>query len=371
MHGQPDCLLQSNDETAGVTEHMRHVTGGRSASGHAGLWTALAAGLALSALLIRSKTKAVEAEYAPSGQFMEIDGVRLHYIVRGQGEPLLLIHGNGSSILDLECSGLLDRAAERYQVIAFDRPGFGFSSRPRGRLWTPDAQARLLHKALRKLGVQRPVVAGHSLGTQVALSLALLYPEDVRSLALLSGYYFPSARVDAVVNAPVALPVIGDLLRYTISPWLARLIWPLMARHLLFGPSEVTSSFRAYPAWMSIRPLNLRAEAAEMLIAVVAASQLSKLYGEVEMPVVIMAGTDDRFVDTERNSVRLHRELSHSDLILTPGAGHMVHHIAPDEVMEAIDAAAAAPGRRDELTATPARAVAERITDVDVLAEPS
>jgi pimeloyl-ACP methyl ester carboxylesterase len=342
---------------------MRHATAGRPERGHAGMWMTAAAGLALSALLIRLKTKAVEAEYAPSGQFMEIDGVRLHYVVRGQGEPLVLIHGNGGSILDLECSGLLDRAAERYQVIAFDRPGFGYSSRPRGRLWTPDAQARLLHKALRKLDVRRPVVAAHSLGTQVALSLALLYPEDVRSMVLLSGYYFPSARVDAAANAPVALPVIGDLLRYTVSPWLARLIWPLMARHLLFAPSEVTSSFRAYPAWMSVRPLNLRAEAAEMLLGVAAAANLSKLYGEIQVPVVILAGTDDRYVDTERNSVRLHRELPGSALTLTPGAGHMIHHIAPDEVMAAIDAAAAAPGGLEDSTPTPGRAVAAHNAD--------
>jgi pimeloyl-ACP methyl ester carboxylesterase len=323
-----------------------------------GLWIAAAAvGLALSALALRAKTRAVEAEYAPLGQFIEVDGVRLHYVVRGEGEPLLLLHGNGSSILDLECSGLLDRAAERYQVIAFDRPGYGYSTRPRGTIWTPDAQARLLHRALEQLGVRKPIVAGHSLGTQVALSLALQFPDDVRSLVLMSGYYYPSMRVDAVLGSMPAIPVIGDLLRYTISPWIGRLLWGPTSK-LLFAPSKITESFRAYPAWMSLRPLPMRASAGEMVLAVIAAGRMQKEYRDIRIPVVIMAGTDDRFVNTGWNSVRLHRELRGSELTLAPGVGHMVHHIVPEEVMAAIDAAASSPGSLDE--STPVRAVAAR-----------
>lgn len=334
----------------------------RRARRQEGWWIAAAVGLAVSALLIRAKTKAVESEYAPIGQFIEVDGVRLHYVVRGEGEPLLLIHGNGSNVLDLECSGLLDRAAERYQVVAFDRPGHGYSSRPRATLWTPDAQARLLHKALQQLGVRRPIVAAHSLGTQVAIALAMQFPDDVRALALMSGYYFPSMRVDAVLGALPAVPVIGDLLRYTLSPWIGRLMWKRMAR-LLFAPSDVTDSFRAYPAWMSLRPLTLRAQAAEMPLAVATAARMKGAYRDIEVPVVIMAGTDDRYVNTGWNSVRLHRELPRSELTLAPGAGHMVHHIVPEEVMAAIDAAAAAPG--DLSDSTPVRAVAARQAQIE------
>jgi len=322
-----------------------------------GLWIAAAVGLALAALATRAKTIASEAEYAPSGQFIEVDGVRLHYVVRGEGEPLLLVHGNGSSILDLECSGLLDRAAERYQVIAFDRPGFGYSSRPRTTIWTPEAQARLLHKALLELGIRKPIVAGHSLGTQVALSMALQFPDDVRSLVLMSGYYFPSLRIDAALGSLPAIPVLGDLMRYTISPWLGRLMWTPMAK-LLFAPSTVTESFRAYPAWMSLRPLTLRAQAAEMPLAIAWAASMKNQYRDVAVPVVIMAGTDDRYINTGWNSVRLHREMPGSELTLAPGAGHMVHHIVPEEVMAAIDAAATAPGGLSE--STPVRAVAAR-----------
>ena len=305
-------------------------------------WLLAIAALAASAYLIRRCSRKVEADYPPLGRLIEVDGVRLHVVMRGTGTPLLLLHGNGSNVLDLELSGLIDRAAERYQVIALDRPGFGFSSRPYDRPWTARAQAELVHKALQKLGIARPIVAAHSSGTQVALELALEYPSDVRSLVLLSGYYYPSPRADALLMSLPALPLFGALLRHTISPWLARLLWPLQAK-ILFSPAQVASSFRAYPPWMSLRPIALRAAAAECTQAIATAAKLRGRYTRLEVPVVILAGADDRFIAPGWNSVQLHQEIAGSDLTLVPGAGHMVHHTVPEEVMTAIDAAAAAP----------------------------
>jgi pimeloyl-ACP methyl ester carboxylesterase len=309
-----------------------------------GRWALAAAALALagSAIAIRARVRAAEAAHPPQGQFIEVDGVRLHYVVRGQGEPLVLLHGNLMMVDDLELAGLIDRAAERYQVIAFDRPGFGYSDRPRMTVWTPHAQAALLHKALQQLGVKRPIVAGHSWGTLVALAMGLDFPADVRSLVLLSGYYFPTLRADTLFMSPPAIPIIGDLLRYTIAPWIFRLIWPgLVAR--LFSPSPVPPTFRAYPIWMSLRPSQLRAAGADAMLMIPAVSAMRHEYSELEIPVVIMAGTDDRYVDTGWQSVRLHRLIPGSELTLAPGAGHMVQHIVLDEVMAAIDAAASAP----------------------------
>lgn len=309
-----------------------------------------AAALAASAYWIHRCSRNVEADYPPQGRLIEVDGVRLHVVIRGSGDPLVLLHGNGSNVLDLELSGLLDRAAERYRVIAFDRPGFGYSARPHDRPWTAHAQAELLHKALRQLGITRPIVAAHSSGTQVALELALNHPRDVRSLVLLSGYYYPSPRADALLMSVPALPLIGALLRHTLSPWLARLLWPLQTR-VLFSPAPVASSFRAYPPWMSLRPNALRAAAAEYALAIVTAAKLRGRYSRLEMPVVVLAGADDRFIAPGWNSVRLHQEIAGSELTLVPGAGHMVHHSVPEEVMTAIDAAAAAPiGRSQQST---------------------
>ena len=183
--------------------------------------TSILVGLVASAILNRVLTKRAERRNPPTGRFITVDGVRLHYVERGTGRPLVLLHGNGSMIQDFGSSGLVDLAAKKYRVIAFDRPGFGHSDRPRSTVWTPEAQAVLIHSALIKLGVSQPLILGHSWGTLVAVALAIKYPQKTRGLILASGYYYPTVRADVLVLSPPALPLIGDVLSHTISPFLA------------------------------------------------------------------------------------------------------------------------------------------------------
>ena len=116
-----------------------------------------AAALGAVALYTSRKTHEAEKKYPPIGRFLSVDGVRLHYIERGTGEPLVLIHGNGTLIQDFTISGIVDRLSERYRVIVFDRPGYGYSTRPR-RLWTPRAHATLFQETLQQLGDRKSVV---------------------------------------------------------------------------------------------------------------------------------------------------------------------------------------------------------------------
>jgi hypothetical protein len=104
----------------------------------------------LSALLNRWLAQKAEHHNPPIGRFVTVEGVRLHFVERGTGTPLVLLHGNGSMIEDFQSSGLIDLAAKKYRVIAFDRPGFGHSERPRKTMWTPEAQADLIASAIKK-----------------------------------------------------------------------------------------------------------------------------------------------------------------------------------------------------------------------------
>ncbi|MGO4476262.1 alpha/beta fold hydrolase [Massilia sp. 2TAF26] len=300
-------------------------------------------GLAASFFYVRAKTKQAEAENPPQGRFVKVDGVRLHYIERGEGPVLVLLHGNGVMANDFEHSGLLDRAAEHYRVIAFDRPGFGYSERPRSKVWTPQAQARLLHHALQELDVESAIVLGHSWGTMVALSMALEAPDFVRGLVLLSGYYYPSLRLDAPLMSGPAIPVVGDLMRFTILPLMTRMLWrPLIKK--TFAPMPVADSFRRLPPWMALRPSQLRASAAESALMVPAAMSLAKRYPELKVPALILAGTQDQIVDFGHNSERLSERVPDSELQLQPGVGHMTHYAHPDQVMAAVDSIAARVG---------------------------
>jgi pimeloyl-ACP methyl ester carboxylesterase len=299
----------------------------------------IVAALAMFALVNRLAAKKAERDHPPIGKFVEVGGVRLHYVEHGRGEPLVLLHGNAGMIEDFASSGLIERAARKYRVIVFDRPGFGHSERPRGTIWTHKAQANLIHDALSKMGVPRSMVLGHSWGASVAVAMAHKYPEMVAALILASGYYYPTVRGDVVILSGPSIPVIGDIMSHTISPILARVMRPLFVRKL-FGPAPTPQKFAEFPEEMALRPSQIRASASESALMIPDAVASCKNYADLKMPVVIIAGEGDRLINIDEQSARLNRDVIQSRLHRVPRVGHMVHQSATEEVMAAIDEAA-------------------------------
>ena len=297
--------------------------------------------LALLAILNYAAARTAEWQNPPKGSFIEVDGVRLHYSDRGTGRPIVLIHGNLVTGDDYNTSGVAERLLGTCRVILFDRPGYGYSGRPRWRPWGPVGQAELLHKALRELGVEQPVLVGHSWGTLVALAYAIRHRSDTAGLVLLSGYYFPTFRLDALMVAPGAVPVLGDVLRYTISPIFGWMTMPITKR-MMFAPTPVTPRFDAeYRSSMALRPTQIRATCVDGALMVPSTMKLRNHYGELLLPVIIIAGDGDKVV-SHRMAERLHCAVPGSTLCIVQGAGHMVHHVASERVTDAIVAVAKA-----------------------------
>jgi pimeloyl-ACP methyl ester carboxylesterase len=275
-------------------------------------------------------------EQTASLEFLHVDGTRLRYFDCGNGTPVLLLHGNGSMLEDFLSSGIIERGTPGHRFIGIDRPGFGYSERPHGRYWGPFEQARLLSQACARLGAERPIVVGHSWGALVALALALANPEAVSGLVLLSGYYYPQPRSDDITLAPPGFELVNDMVRHTVVPLMRRLMAPSTVRHV-FAPCAVPERFKeAYSIPLALRPSQTRAVAEEAAILPDAAAMLSRSYRDLKVPVRLIAGTEDRIVDTEKHSRRLHRELAGSTLKCLVHCGHMVHHAAPGEVVAAI-----------------------------------
>jgi len=297
-----------------------------------------AAAMAGMALWNTYRARKVEREHPPRGRFVTVDGARLHYLEKGGGRPVVFLHGNVVTAEDCDLSGVLDLASAREcHVVAFDRPGYGYSDRPRGAMWTPARQADLFRQAFARLGIERPVV-GHSFGTLVALALALDHPEAVSGLVLLSGYYRPTLRADVPLFSLPAIPVIGDLIRHTVGPLFGAALLPLAAKGM-FSPLTVPERFaNGFPHGLPLRPSQIRAEAQDTASMVSAVAAMRRRYRELRMPVVIMAGTKDRIVDHRKHTVRLHQEIAQSALRLVPGVGHMLHYAVPEQVVDAIDA---------------------------------
>jgi pimeloyl-ACP methyl ester carboxylesterase len=284
------------------------------------------AGMALAgaAVLANRQARRAELDYPPKGRFVTAGGVRLHYLDRGSGRPVVFLHGNGAMVEDLLISGVIDKAARQYRAVAFDRPGFGHSERPRGRNWTATAQASILPEAFRRLDIDRPIVVGHSWGTLVALALGLDHPRDVSGLVLVSGYYYPTPRKDVLVFSPPAIPVLGDIISHTVAPFIGEAIAPGLIERM-FLPQGISPRFAAaFPLPLALRPSQIRAFAEESAHMIAAADSLRQRYQIV----------------SHRQAQRLHGDVAGSRLDILGGGSHMVHHIAPERVVGAIDSIA-------------------------------
>jgi len=295
--------------------------------------------MAGAASLVHSRARQAELDYQPKGRFVTVRGTRLHYVSRGTQRPVVFLHGNGAMLEDLLISGVIDRAAEHYRAIAFDRPGFGHSDRPKGHNWTAAAQAALLPQAFALLGIERPIVVGHSWGTLVALALALDHPRHVSGLVLISGYYYPTPRTDVALFSPPAIPLLGDFLGYTVAPFMGEVIAPRLIQKM-FSPQGVSPRFAAeFPLPLALRPTQIKAFAEDSAHMIAAAKNHSSRYRSLFPPTAILAGDADAIVNC-RQAQRLHGELAGSRLDLLSGGSHMVHHIAPERVVRAIDSIA-------------------------------
>ncbi|MGY4624857.1 alpha/beta fold hydrolase [Bradyrhizobium sp. USDA 4486] len=283
-------------------------------------------------------SKLAERRNPPIGTFLECDGVVLHYIDRGDPAApcVVLLHGNGSMIQDFTISGLVDLLARTNRVVCFDRPGFGYSQRPRLRIWSAAAQAALLVKALDQLGIRAPVVLGHSWGAFVAIALGVRKDYRVRGLVLASGYYFPTGRLDVWLMSGPAIPVLGDLVSYTVAPIISLAILPGALRKI-FAPRSVPQTFKnEFPASLVLRPTQLRAAAEESALLIPMAAQFQAHYSSMGHQVKIFHGVEDQVIE-HKQARDLHQALPRSDLHLVPNAGHMVTHADPAAIVEAVN----------------------------------
>lgn len=283
-------------------------------------------------------SKLAEWRNPPIGKFLECDGVVLHYVDRGDPAApcVVLLHGNGSMIQDFTISGLVDLLARTNRVVCFDRPGFGYSQRPRLRIWTAAAQAALLAKALNQLGIRNPVVLGHSWGALVAIALAVRKDYPTQGLVLASGYYFPTGRLDVWLMSGPAIPVLGDLVSYTVAPIVSWAVLPGALRKI-FAPRSVPQTFRnEFPASLVLRPAQLRAAAEESALLIPTATQFQAYYPAIGERVQIFHGTEDQVIEF-RQAQDLHQALPRSDLHLVPNAGHMVTYADPAAIVEVVN----------------------------------
>ena len=227
---------------------------------------------------------------------------------------------------------LVDRLSNEFRVIAVDRPGSGYSTRPAGADPRLRAQAEVMAKVIGALKLDRPLVVGHSMGGAIALAIGLDHPECASGLALI-------APVTQVVETPPAafrgLDIRSPLVRWIVAWTLAAPAGILGADRVLkavFGPEKVPADF----AWLGggalgLRPQSFYATSTDMEAINDGFSEMIKRYPTLTVPVGILFGKGDQLLDYRVHGQATKDQVPNLDLKLMEG-GHMLPVTAPDAV---------------------------------------
>lgn len=269
------------------------------------------------------------------------DIINVHYKEAGEGDQaLVLLHGFGASLFSWR--EVMEPLAEKYRIVAFDRPAFGLTERPIRETWgtaddwsqgipySAETQADLTVRLMDELGIEQAVLVGNSAGGAVSMITALKYPERVRALVLISPAIYsggPNALAQWFVRTP-QMQHVGPLIARQIQEWgldFARSAW--------HNPSLITDEiWQGYRAPLQIE--NWDRALWELTVAS-RANGLAERLNEITVPVVVITGDDDRIVPTEQ-SERLAQALSMSALAIIPACGHVAHEECPQPTLDAI-----------------------------------
>lgn len=276
-----------------------------------------------------------EAEYPPIGRFVTARGLRVHAWDRGTGAPVVLIHGASGNLRDWTFD-IAPMLAERHRVVAFDRPGFGYTQRPQVDGWDPAVQAAILAEAASAMGVRRPVVVGHSWGAAVAMAWALQRPDDVAGVVAVSGATMPWGGAVSILRAlgiqSLAIAAYSEYLKATVDDGgIERFV------QRAFRPQTPPPGYVGYVGGpLAVRDVTLSANASDIENLNDGLRRLAPGYPGLGLPVEVLHGQLDPLLRPEQHAVALARTVPRARLTLLPGIGHMAHHAAPEALAAAI-----------------------------------
>jgi len=302
---------------------------------------ALVTALVTLALGTQAGVLVVQRSYPAKGMTVGVLGAKINIVDIGPRDleqpPIIMIHG-ASSNLEVMRQPLGDLLARKHRVILIDRPGHGWSTRESEEDSTPQVQARMIAEAMEKLGIGRAVLVVHSWSGALGARMALDYPSRVAGLIMLAPVAYPWPGGVGRYNEVIATPVIGPLLAHTITLPLGLLLAGPGVRNV-FQPQTMPDGFVADTATpLLLRPREFLANARDLVTLKAAVAEQAPRYGDIRVPVTIIAGDADKTVSTSIHARPFAAAVPQAKLIVLPGVGHMVQHAAPDLVAAEVDA---------------------------------
>ncbi|HSR48520.1 MAG TPA: alpha/beta hydrolase [Anaerolineales bacterium] len=272
----------------------------------------------------------------PNGSYLEIEGLELYTESAGSGEPLiLLLHGFGASAFSWR--DVLEPLGRIGTSVAYDRTGFGLSTRPLPGEWEGESpysaasQAELVPSMIEALGAEDAVLIGNSAGGTVAVLAALEHPERVRALVLVSPAVYTTGGLPSWIKPLLALPPFDR-------------IGPLLVRRIATEGMQILDAAwhdpgRITPERIGGYRLPLQAENWDQALWQVSLAPSPPPIGdrleELSLPVLIITGDDDRVVPTA-DSIQLAGEIPQANLVVLPECGHLPQEECPVAFLEAV-----------------------------------
>ncbi|WP_378942645.1 alpha/beta fold hydrolase [Mesorhizobium sp. ANAO-SY3R2] len=285
-------------------------------------------------LVLATRRIASEAERAvpATGRFLELGRHRIHYVEQGQGRPILFIHGLGGQLHHFRHT-LFSHLDGDFRLVALDRPGSGYSARPADFQGSLTEQAEVIAHFIEALGLEKPLVVGHSFGGAVALTLALAHPQAISGLVLLS----PLTHLEDHLRPEFrSLYVRSSLLRHVLAQtiWVpATLKFAQRTLAFVFGPQEPTEDYATGAGGLvGLRPRHIYATSADLVAIERDLGAIEARYEEITLPVGLLFGTADRVLDPDMHGKPLAGRIGNFDMELVAGLGHMPQFIEPRRV---------------------------------------
>jgi pimeloyl-ACP methyl ester carboxylesterase len=256
--------------------------------------------------------------------------------MEGEGPDLVLIHGAVATSHDWLTGPFDALVREGFRVTAIDRPGHGLSRRPRLE-GTPRDQARQIRAGLDALGIDSATLVSHSFGGLVSLACAELFPDFVSGLVLVAPIAFPEWRtLEHGLFAPRSVPVTGPLFSGLAEATFDR---PLLeaVQKLMFSPQPIDPAWKASFPYDMILDRDAMVKEGEDTSSIIPFAPAGTIdVAELRTPARILAGTADKVVQHERQGRLLARLMPNARLNEVEGVGHMLHHVRPELVVEAV-----------------------------------
>lgn len=281
------------------------------------------------------KTVPVRQLTDPDSRFAELGALAVHYKEHGEEEPaLILLHGFGGSTLSWK--EVLEPLGNLRRTVAFDRPAFGLTERPRVERdvnpYTPEAQLELLVELMDALGIERAVLVGNSSGGTLAVQAALEHPERVAGLVLVGAAVYSGG------GAPGwARPLLSTPQADRLGPLIMRQLGGEPGLEFLRGayadPERVTEAvIRDYR-----RPLQAEGwdEALWELTKASREADWGPRLRDLRVPTLVVSGAQDAIVPPEA-SERLSREVPGAAFKRLGGCGHLPQQECPEAFVAAV-----------------------------------